>query len=294
MNVTGGQAITRLTTNIGAVVDGVDLREPLSAETAASLRRALLDHGVIFLRDQDITPEQFWSFMEHFGQPHKEESTGSDTDGPSDVQSADLGPTRYATAVWHADTTSLERPPIATALRAIEVPQFGGDTCWSSMHAAWEGLSAPMQKMLEGMTAVHSIQLTVDRMNEYGSFFEQSYGQRNAREQVHPVVLVHPETGRKALYVSECFTTRILELEPSESAAVLSMLFRHIERPDFTMRWRWSQNDLAFWDNRSVQHYAVPDYQTTRCMQRIVLAGVKPGTPSALLPEGARLPEATG
>ncbi|MCB2072357.1 MAG: TauD/TfdA family dioxygenase [Novosphingobium sp.] len=292
MDATGNLSVTQMTTNIGALVEGVDLRRPLSADTAAFLRQAILDHGVIFMRDQDITLEQYWHFMENFGQPHKEESTGTDDDRPDDVQTGNLVYTRHATAVWHADTTSLAKPPIATALRAVEVPPFGGDTCWSSMYAAWEALSGPMKRMLDGLTAVHSIQCTVDRMQEYGAAFEQSYGQRNAPEQVHPVVLTHPETGRKALYVSECFTTRIVELEPAESAAVLSMLFRHVERPDFTVRWKWSPNDMAFWDNRSVQHYAVPDYDSTRCMQRIVLAGVKPGTPSALVPAARELASA--
>lgn len=282
MNTKSGIAVHRATGNIGAVIEGVDLRQPLTADTAADIRQALLDHGVIFFPDQDIDLDQFWSFMENFGQPWKEESTGTDEDTAADVLTGDLSYTRHATAVWHADTTSLARPPIATALRAVQVPPFGGDTCWSSMYAAWEALSVPMQRMLDGLTAVHSIQQTIDRMRDYASAFQASYGQRNATEQVHPVVLTHPETGRKALYVSECFTTRIVELEPLESAAVLSFLFRHVERPDFTVRWHWSPNDLAFWDNRAVLHYAVPDYQDTRLMQRIVLAGATPGEPSSL------------
>ena len=275
-----------LTTSVGAVLEGVDMREPLSAAAAASVRQAVLDHGVVFMRGQDIDLEQFWAFMENFGVPLKEESEGSEDDRPSDVGTADLGPTRFATAVWHADTTSLERPPIATALRAVEVPPFGGDTCWSSMTAAWDALSEPMHRMLDGLTAIHSVQGTVERMREFGAFFEARYTERHAREQVHPVVLTHPETGRKALFVSECFVTRIVELSPQESAALLPVLFRHVESPLFTVRWKWSANDIAFWDNRSVQHFAVPDYETARVMQRIVLAGVRPGETSVLAPRG--------
>ena len=277
-------SVQRLTGNVGALVGGVDLREPLPADTVALLRQALLDHGVIFFRGQDLTMEQYWAFMENFGLPMKEESTGTDHDTSADVMTGDLSYTRHATAVWHADTTSLAKPPIATALRAVVVPPFGGDTCWSSMYAAWEALSAPVQRMLDGLTAVHTVDLTVERMREYGAGFEQAYSARNARQQIHPVVLTHPETGRKALYVNESFTTRIVELDRLESRAVLDLLFRHVERPDFTMRWKWMPNDLAFWDNRAVQHYAVPDYETTRKMQRIVLAGVKPGEASALKP----------
>ena len=153
MDATGNLSVTQMTTNIGALVEGVDLRRPLSADTAAFLRQAILDHGVIFMRDQDITLEQYWHFMENFGQPHKEESTGTDDDRPDDVQTGNLVYTRHATAVWHADTTSLAKPPIATALRAVEVPPFGGDTCWSSMYAAWEALPDDRKAMIEGLSA---------------------------------------------------------------------------------------------------------------------------------------------
>jgi alpha-ketoglutarate-dependent taurine dioxygenase len=284
MNASSSISVRQITGNIGAVVQGVDLRRPLAAEGVAAVRQALLDHGVIFLPEQDVTPEQYWAFMENFGIPHKEESGGTDQDTARDVQTGDLSMTRFGTAVWHADTTSLARPPIATALRAVEVPPFGGDTCWSSMYAAWDALTEPMKRMLDGLTAVHSVDPTIERMREFGAGFERHYTARNARQQVHPVVLVHPETGRKALYVNESFVTRIVELERLESRAVLDFLFRHVESPDFTMRWRWTPGDIAFWDNRAVQHYAVPDYTTTRRMQRIVLAGVKPGDTSALKP----------
>lgn len=266
-------AIRPVTPAVGAIIEGVDMRRPLAQADAAALRKAWLDYGVLFFRDQDITLDQFWAFMENFGRPQKEEVTGTDRDKPSDVQTADMAPVRHATAVWHADTTSMARPPIATALRAVKVPPVGGDTCWSSMHAAYAALSEPMRDMLTGLTAVHSVQPTYDRMKGYAKAFETKYSERHAAEQVHPVVLTHPESGRKALYVSESFTTRIVELSLAESAAVLNLLFRHVESPNFTMRWRWAPNDVALWDNRSVQHYAVPDYDSTRTMQRIILAG---------------------
>ncbi len=284
MNTPGNISVQRITGTIGAVVSEVDLREALPPETIAAVRQALLDHGVIFFRGQDIDMAQYWAFMEEFGVPQKEESSGTDKDTAADVMTGDMSITRHGTAVWHADTTSLAMPPIATALRAVEVPPFGGDTCWSSMYAAWDALSLPMQRMLDGLTAVHSVDATVERMGEYGSMFESSYSLRNARQQVHPVVLIHPESGRKALYVNESFVTRIVELDRLESRALLDFLFRHVERPDFIMRWKWSPGDIAFWDNRGVQHYAVPDYTATRLMQRIVLAGVKPGEVSALRP----------
>ena len=269
--------VNRITTNVGATVDGIDLGKPLPAETVALLRRTLAEHGVIFFRNQALSPERFWDFAEQFGVPLKDETTGSDENRADDLMTVDFAPSRHATAIWHADTTSLAAPPWATLLRAVKPTDVGGDTCWSSMYAAWEGLSEAMRNMLEGMTAIHSIQPTFERMGDYAPSYEAQYLPRHAREQVHPVVLTHPETGRKALYVNESFTTRILELSPAESAAVLAMLFRHIEKPDFCMRWRWAANDLAFWDNRCAQHYAVPDYRSGRIMQRIVLQGGAPG-----------------
>lgn len=266
-----------LTTSVGAVLDGVDMREPLPAPVAAAVRQAVLDHGVVFMRGQDIDLEQFWAFMENFGVPLKEESEGSEDDRPSDVGTADLGPTRFATAVWHADTTSLERPPIATALRAVEVPPFGGDTCWSSMTAAWDALSEPMQRMLDGLTAIHSVQGTVERMREFGAFFEARYTERHAREQVHPVVLTHPETGRKALFVSPGYTIGIDGMERDASDALLKELFEHQVRPEFVYRHRWSKDMLTLWDNRCLLHAATGGYQGhARLLRRITIGERSP------------------
>lgn len=272
-------SLTRITTNVGAVIDGVDMRAVPSAKAVAFVRQAIMDHGVVFMRGQDISLDQFWSFLQHFGVPLKDETTGTEQDTADLVGTNDLSPTRHATAVWHADTTSLARPPWATALRAVDLPDLGGDTCWSGMYAAWDALSAPMQRMLEGLTAVHSVQPTYDRMLHYAPYFQAQYNPLHAPEQIHPVVLTHPETGRKALYVNESFTTRIVELPRLESQALLDFLFRHVERPDFCMRWRWQVSDVAIWDNRCALHYAVPDYETSRVMQRICLLGHRPGTP---------------
>jgi taurine dioxygenase len=277
MNAASQITIRKLTSSVGAEIGGIDMREAPPEDSVAVLRRALGKNGVIFFRTQDVTVEQLWDFARLFGQPLKEEATGTPQDTAQDVRAANLSPSRHSTAVWHADTTSLAMPPWGSVLRAVQVPEFGGDTCWSSAQAAWDGLSDPMRRMLDGLTAVHSVQPLLDRMQDYAQYYEPSYSARNAREQVHPVALTHPETGRKALYVNEAFTNRIVELSPAESDAVLAVLFRHIERPDFTVRWKWTPGDVAFWDNRAVQHYAVPDYETARVMQRIVLQGVRPG-----------------
>ncbi len=279
MSITDGYRCVPVTTAVGGVIEGVDITQPLAPEATGFIRECLVDRGVVFLRGQGISLEQFWALMRQFGTPLKDETTGSAQDSADMVRTVDFAPARHATAVWHADTTSLANPPWATALRAVQPTPYGGDTCWSSMYAAWEALSEPLRGMLGGLTAVHSVQPTYDRMGTYAPLYEAQYAPLHEPEQVHPVVLVHPETGRKALYVSESFTTRIVELTPTESAAMLAMLFRHIEKPDFCMRWKWSANDIAFWDNRCVQHYAVPDYESGRVMQRIVLQGERPATP---------------
>lgn len=270
--------IEQITPAVGAIVHGADLSRPQSADEVSTIRQALLDHGVIFFQGQHITTEQHWDFDLYFGAPMSEESGGSVKDTAANVMHADLAPVRHSTAVWHADTTSLARPPWGTTLRPIVLPDVGGDTCWSSAQAAFDALSPRWQAMLDGLTAVHAIEPLMVRMKDFGPIFKERFVADHDPSQVHPVVLVHPESGRKGLFVNEAFTTRILELEPPESDAVLQMLFHHFGSPNFTLRWRWKMGDLAFWDNRSVQHFAVPDYEQVRMMERIVLDGVRPGS----------------
>ena len=281
MNLT----LERITTNIGAIVREIDLRRVQTADEVGFVRQALVTHGVVFFRDQDVNLDQFWAFLQQFGHPQREEIGGTDHDRPEQVQTGDMSLSRYSTNTWHADTTSLGRPPMATALRAVAPPEFGGDTCWASMYAAWDALTEPVKRMLDGLTAVHSIRPTAETMQAYGQTFLANYEALHGGDQVHPVVVTHPESGRKALFISECFTTRIVELSPPESEAVLGMLVRHIQRPDFTMRWKWRANDIAVWDNRCTQHFAVPDYTDARVMQRIVLAGARPGDGTVPAPQ---------
>jgi len=272
-------SLERLTPALGAVVDGVDLGEELDAETLGLIKRALFDHGVLFFRDQQASVERLWDFLKHFGTPWKEDSFGSDDDGPEDVAKSDLMPTRHGTAIWHTDSSFLAEPPDITLLRAVSLPEIGGDTCWASMTAAYDALYEPLRAILDGLTAIHTIDVPMARMGEYGDMFLAAFEERHARKQVHPVVAVHPETGRKALYVTESCTSRILEVSQLESRHLLALLFEHIKSPDFNLRWRWSPGDLALWDNRIVQHYAVPDYDSPRVMQRIIVKGERPRGP---------------
>jgi len=277
MATTTALEVRPVTPVVGAVIGGVDLRVPLEGDTVRAIRQALLDHGVVFFHDQDLTREQMRAFVENFGTPIPEPFGGDDQADP--IGEADLQPTKRATSVWHSDTTYVAEPPSLTALRAIDVPLVGGDTCWGSMYAAYDALSAPMRAMLDGLTAVHSVYPVIQRMGPMGQDYANHAAPSHGFEYVHPVIRVHPETGRKALFVSESWTTRIVELHPAESADVLALLFEHVKTPEFSMRFRWAPNDVAVWDNRAVQHYAVPDYDTRRMMQRVVLAGDRPVGP---------------
>ena len=281
METNSGPRCRRLTSAVGAVIEAVDLRAPLAPQTVRFLRQALLDHGVIFFRDQNLNADQMRTFVTNFGTPIPEPFAPSNRRETDPVTEGNLAVTKRATAVWHSDTTFVREPPMATALRAVRVPAFGGDTCWASMYVAYDALSAPMRHMLDGLTAIHSIAPVLERMGSFGVGRAEASERTHGVQNIHPVIRVHPETGRKALFVSESWTTRIVELEPAESAHVLALLFEHVKSPDFNMRWHWTPNDVAFWDNRSVQHYAVPDYDSERVMQRVVLAGDQPYGPQS-------------
>jgi len=272
------KSVRRLTSAVGAVLEGYDLRQPLASDEVAGVRRALVDHGVIFFRGQDLTEQQLLDFVTRFGQPLA--SVYSAGGKPAFVTAGNLTPTRHSTAVWHADVTWLPEPPIVTALRAVQLPSVGGDTCWMGAEAAYAALSQPMQRMLDGLTAVHSMQPTLDREPLLVGSLDKALKDK-VPESVHPVVRVHPETGRKGLYVNECATVRIVELSSAESAGVLSVLFAHIRSPHFTVRWQWSLGDVALWDNRNTQHFAVPDYTEDRVLQRVEITGERPVGPQA-------------
>lgn len=270
--------IAVITPAVGAVIAGVELSAPLDSETVATIRRAVLDHGVVFFRDQAISREDMRAFLKHFGplgtdpfsvaalQPLAEEHAVHDmpTYGNS-----------KATAVWHMDSTLAPEPAALLALRAIELPASGGgDTCWGSMIAAYETLSAPVREMIDGLSAEHSAYKTLPLLGGANTGFLQE-----AMRNVHPVVRVHPETGRRALFVNELWTESIVGLSPHESDSLLRMLWDHAAKPEFTMRWQWRVNDLALWDNRSFQHYAVRDYEGTRVLQKGYIKGDRPVGP---------------
>lgn len=264
-------SITPVTVNIGAEIAGVDLRENLPDEVIAEIRQALLDWKVIFFRDQDITQEQQIAFGRRFGELEIHPLTDADQPNP-EVLHIKTG-TRVATAAsWHSDVTWREAPPLGSILRARIVPPVGGDTMWSDQVAAYEGLSPAMKAWVETLTALHDGSQFKDRTGGTAESFWDKYP-----VQAHPVVRTHPETGKRALFVNRNFTKAIEGLSDKESAWLLQHLFDQAARPEYQVRFRWRADSVAFWDNRSCQHYAVHDYgQAMRHMERVTIVGDRP------------------
>ena len=263
---------------LGAEISGVDLAH-LSDEVVAEIRQAWLEHLVIFFRDQDLTPAQFLAFARRFGEPIEYPFVKGLEEQPEIIpvlklahESVNFG------GIWHSDTAYLDVPPMASMLIAREVPDAGGDTEFASMYLAYERLSDGMKRLLEGLLAVNSSAAAdVSRTREDRIKDSARADARKEYSAAHPVVRVHPETGRKALYVNVAHTVAFEGMTAEESAPLLSYLFRHQVRSEFTCRFRWRPGSIALWDNRCAQHNAINDYQGhRRLMHRITLAGDKP------------------
>ena len=272
--------ITPLSPALGALVGGIDLRQPLSDANQQAIEQALLDHQVLFFRAQPIEPRQQAAFAARFGDLHIHPIYPNIPEQP-EVLVLDTAVTDVRdNAIWHTDVTFLETPALGAVLAAKQLPAYGGDTLWASSSAAFEALSKPLQRLLDSLTASHDFtrSFPLERFGNTPEALERYHEvQRRHPPVTHPVVRTHPVTGRKGLFVNEGFTTRINELEPTESDALLRFLFAHSTRPEFSIRWRWQENDVAFWDNRITQHYAVDDYRPTRrVMHRATILGDKP------------------
>lgn len=265
---------------LGAQISGIDLSRDLTGEQRNAIEQALLDHQVLFFRDQPITPQQQARFAANFGDLHIHPIYPNVPEQP-EVLILDTAVTDVRdNAIWHTDVTFLPTPALGAVLSAKQVPAYGGDTLWASGIAALEALSRPMQMLLDGLTATHDFTRSFP-LERFGNTAEdlarwEETGRKNPPLS-HPVIRTHPVSGRKALFVNDGFTTRINELEAAESEAILKLLFAHGTRPEFTLRWRWQANDVAMWDNRVTQHYAVDDYRPQRrVMHRATILGDAP------------------
>ncbi|HEX6113235.1 MAG TPA: TauD/TfdA family dioxygenase [Geminicoccaceae bacterium] len=268
-----------LASALGAEVFGVDLADPLDDDMLETLRAALLEHVVIFFRDQDLTPRQLLALAERFGEVGEYPFVKGLPDCPLVLpvikephERSNFG------GIWHSDTAYLERPALGTLLYALETPPVGGDTMFANMYLAFEALSEGMQRLLAGLRAVNvagkpAVLRTREGMRGRSGTAEDV----EATSAIHPVVRTHPETGRRSLYVNLAHTLRFEHLTEEESAPLLDYLFAHQIRPEFTCRFRWQPGSLAFWDNRASIHYPLNDYHGhRRVMHRVTLLGDRP------------------
>ena len=262
------------TPQIGAEISGLALAK-LSNRQLEEVHAALLEHQVIFFRDQPLDLDSQKAFGRHFGELHVHPGAPGPEGHPEVLPvHADANSTYIAGESWHSDVSCDPEPPMGSILHLRVVPPVGGDTLFASMYAAYEALSPRMKTYLEGLTATH------DGEPYYrGRYTDKGVDDRakSYPRAVHPVVRTHPETGRRALYVNRMFTTRINELSREEGAAVLAFLIDHCARPEFQVRFRWRENSVAFWDNRCVQHLALWDYfPQTRTGYRVTVKGARP------------------
>lgn len=263
---------------IGAEIHGLDLSQQIDQETASALEAAMIEHKVIYARDQNITTAQHVAFGRLFGElevhPFRPEGEFPeimvlDNHKDNPVLSTD---------VWHSDTTFRECPTLYSILHCLKIPQVGGDTLWADMCAAYDGLSASLKTMIDGLKAVH------DFKNFRALFGDSDEDYENLRKMEklypnpsHPVVRTHPTTGKKALFVNPQFTVKIIGLRAQESDALLQLLYEQAHIPEYQFRLRWKPGTIVMWDNPMTQHYAANDYYPNRRhMERVAVMGDKP------------------
>lgn len=273
-------AIAPISPAIGAEVSGVDLSKPLEAEQLAEIRQALNAHHVLVFRDQALSRDDHKRFGRLWGRlhvhPYHSKTKPGEPAGDPEILpiKADANSRQVNGEEWHADVTCHEEPPMGSMLYLTRPPEIGcgGDTLFASTVRAFDALSEPMQRFLETLTAVH------EGAKLYTGLYDMSPPEGGWPKATHPLITRHPETGRKILYVNRGFTTRIPELSKTESAALLEMLFRHVEtNVEFQCRVRWTPNTLVFWDNRATQHCAVWDYfPASRYGERVSIIGERP------------------
>lgn len=259
--------------SLGGLVSGIDLSAKIDESTFSALSQALLDYEVLFFRDQPMQPQHHADLANLFGQPQHHEAYAhvegfpqltileNDRENPSKIE------------MWHADMTFRPCPPLGSILHGVIIPEKGGDTLFASMSAAYEGLSSAMQSLLSELVAIHDF--------SYG--FKESLAEPGGQERLadmvrdnppveHPVLRTHPVSGKKGIFVNSLFTVGIKDMKPKESHALLDFLFAHITTPEYTCRFNWQPDSVAFWDNRIVQHKPVNDYWPGhRRMQRITI-----------------------
>ncbi len=267
--------VVPLTTVLGAEVSGVALTPALDRAVVARLRQELLRHKVLFFRRQSLDPASLTGLARLFGQPTEAHPVEPSVEGHPEVLALDSDEGARAD-VWHSDLTFQERPPLGAMLHAMVVPRVGGDTIWSDLSATYEAMSPTLRGFLDGLTASHT-------PAKAGGYFSQRDpgGVKAGRTAAagathHPVVRVHPETGRRSVFVNPLFTDKIDGLRRTESDALLAVIHHVAIQPERLVRWHWRAGDVAFWDNRCTMHYALLEFTGPRRMNRVALEGDRP------------------
>jgi alpha-ketoglutarate-dependent taurine dioxygenase len=280
--------IAPLSAHIGAEIHGVDLTQKLSAQQVAEIRAALLKWRVVLFREQFLTHEQHVAFSAQFGELTVGHPVFGHVDGHPQIYSISKfrKATRFEGAAllrpwtgWHTDVTAAVNPPYASILRGVTIPPFGGDTQWTNLVTAYEKLSEPLRAFVDGLRGVHRFAPPAGASGT--DAFVQAVTQRTLVTE-HPLVRVHPETGERALYVSPGFLKYIVGVTPRESQALLELLWEHVTRPEFTVRFKWEPGSIAFWDNRTTAHLAptdIYDLDFDRQLYRTTLVGDVPVGP---------------
>jgi taurine dioxygenase len=268
--------VEQVTARIGAEVSGIDVSQPLDDATIAAITEAFHQHSVLFFSGQrPLSPAEQASFARQFGEVEVDDFQTHASILPEVMTLDQIAPKGQGSDHWHTDSTYHLAPPQGTMLQMHVLPESGGDTLFASMYAAYELLSPPMQRLLDGLSAVHETYMLLERTRNSG-LYEVPDSIAKAPPVTHPVVHVHPDTRRKSLNVNSQWTTRIEGMSKAESDALLAMLYEHVKSPEIQVRWRWHVGDIAFFDNLCTQHYAVADYDTRRVIQRVALAGKRP------------------
>jgi len=274
--------ITPISGALGAEIRGVNLAEDLGDAIIHEIRQALLDYLVIFFRDQELTPEQHIRFAKKFGTLDEHDFVRGLPEHPEIlrlVREADEKGHNFGGS-WHSDVTYQEAPSLGSVLYALDVPPVGGDTLFANQYLAYETLSAGMKDLLDGLICVHCAKRIFGLESLSSKSFQNMIVEQSAKadtEMEHPVVRTHPETGRKGLFVNVNFSTRFKEMTVAESAPLMNFLFEHSHKEAFTCRFKWQKGSVAFWDNRSVMHLALNDYNGHRReMHRVTVAGDRP------------------
>ncbi len=267
-------SVAQMGTTLGAEIGGIDITGELADDVIEEIRQALYTYKVIFFRDQPLTPERHVAFASRFGDLEIHPFIPANTGQPELVRFEKTAEVGGYENTWHHDVTWRETPSMGAILHAIEVPEFGGDTLFCDMHAVYEGLEDETRELVDGLTVTH------DFVRAFGHNMPE---ERKAEirelypEVEHPAVITHEGTGQRLLYVNQIFTTGVVGWSQEDSDALLDVLCRQASIPEYQVRFRWTPDSVAFWDNRAVQHYACSDYwPNRRVMERASIVGGRP------------------